>query len=57
MVSPSVALTDFSTPFELLKLITNIKRISNLNLGVIGAGRIGSSVLLKAKALTFKTFF
>lgn len=38
-------------------IIKPIKRISNLNLGVIGAGRIGSSVLLKAKALNFKTFF
>ncbi len=37
--------------------IKSIKRISNLNLGVIGAGRIGSLVLLKAKALNFKTFF
>ncbi len=38
-------------------IIKSIKRISDLNLGVIGAGRIGSSVLLKAKALNFKTFF
>ena len=38
-------------------IIKPIKRISNLNLGVIGAGRIGSSVLLKAKSINFNTFF
>lgn len=38
-------------------IIKSIKRISNLKLGVIGAGRIGSSVILKANALNFKTFF
>lgn len=35
----------------------NIQRISESTLGVIGAGRIGSSVLLRAKALRFKTLF
>ena len=38
-------------------IIKSIKRTSNLNLGVIGAGRIGGAVLLKAKALNFNTFF
>ena len=38
-------------------IIKSIKRTSNLNLGVIGAGRIGSLVLLKANALNFNTFF
>ena len=34
-----------------------LKRISNLMLGVIGAGRIGSSVILKANAIGFETCF
>jgi C-terminal binding protein len=39
------------------KMIKDIKRISELKLGVVGAGRIGGSVLLKAKALKFQTYF
>ncbi len=38
-------------------IIKNIKRINKLSFGVIGAGRIGSLVLLKAQALGFKTIF
>jgi C-terminal binding protein len=37
--------------------ITSIKRTSDYKLGVIGAGRIGASVLLKANALRFNTYF
>lgn len=37
--------------------IESIKRTSEYSLGVLGAGRIGSSVLLKAKALGFATSF
>lgn len=37
--------------------ISNIKRTSEHTLGVIGAGRIGSSVLLKAKSLRINTAF
>lgn len=35
----------------------NIKRNSDYKLGVIGAGRIGGSVILKANALRFQTYF
>lgn len=38
-------------------VIKTIERDSNLTVGVVGAGRIGSNVLLKAKALGFKTSF
>lgn len=37
--------------------IPEIKRTSDYKLGVIGAGRIGSSILLKAKALRLETAF
>lgn len=37
--------------------LRNIKRTSDYKLGVIGAGRIGGSVLLKANALRFQTSF
>lgn len=37
--------------------IQNIKRNSDYKLGIIGAGRIGGSVLQKAKALRFQTHF
>lgn len=37
--------------------ITTIKRNSDYKLGVVGAGRIGGSVLLKANALRFDTLF
>lgn len=37
--------------------ISSIKRNSDYKIGVIGAGRIGGSVLLKAKALRFNTCF
>lgn len=37
--------------------ITQIRRNSDYKLGVIGAGRIGGSVLLKANALRFDTYF
>lgn len=37
--------------------IKSIKRNSDYRLGVIGAGRIGGSVILKAKALRFDTYF
>ena len=37
--------------------IDHKRRTSSLTLGVIGAGRIGSSVLLKANAIGFKTIF
>ena len=37
--------------------ITSIKRINDNKLGVIGAGRIGGSVILKANALRFDTSF
>ena len=39
------------------KKINSIKRSSDFKVGVIGAGRIGSSFLLKAKCLNFDTFF
>lgn len=39
------------------KAIESIKRTSEYKLGVLGAGRIGSSVLLKANALKFDTTF
>lgn len=34
-----------------------IKRTSEITLGILGAGRIGGSVLLKARALGFRTVF
>lgn len=37
--------------------LSKIKRTSKLNLGVIGAGRIGTALLLKSQALKFNTFF
>lgn len=37
--------------------IKSIKRNSDYKLGVIGAGRIGGSVILKANALRFDTYF
>ena len=37
--------------------IKSIKRTNEYKLGVIGAGRIGASVLLKAKSLRFQTSF
>jgi D-3-phosphoglycerate dehydrogenase len=37
--------------------IKSIKRNSDYKLGVIGAGRIGGSVILKANALRFNTYF
>jgi D-3-phosphoglycerate dehydrogenase len=37
--------------------ISTIKRTSDYKLGVIGAGRIGGSVILKANALRFQTYF
>ena len=39
------------------KRIKSIKRSSEIKVGSIGAGRIGSAFLLKAKKLNFKTFF
>ena len=39
------------------KFIKNIKRNSYLKLGVVGAGRIGSQVILKANFLKFHTMF
>jgi len=38
-------------------ILPSIKRNSEYNLGVIGAGRIGGSVLLKAKSLSLNTYF
>lgn len=35
----------------------NIKRNSEITIGIIGAGRIGGSVILKCNALRFKTIF
>ena len=37
--------------------IKSIKRNNKIKLGVIGAGRIGGSLILKANALRFQTFF
>lgn len=37
--------------------IRSIRRSSEIKLGVIGAGRIGGSLILKANALKFQTFF
>jgi len=37
--------------------LNSIKRTSDIKLGVIGAGRIGGSVILKANSLRFNTFF
>jgi D-3-phosphoglycerate dehydrogenase len=37
--------------------LNNIKRNSDYKLGIIGAGRIGGSVILKANALRFQTYF
>lgn len=37
--------------------IKSIKRTSDYKLGIIGAGRIGGSVILKANALRFNTYF
>lgn len=37
--------------------IQSIKRTSDYTLGIIGAGRIGGSVIIKAKALKFNTVF
>lgn len=37
--------------------IKSLKRTSDITLGIIGAGRIGGSVILKAGALRFKTIF
>ena len=36
--------------------LKKLRRISECKLGVIGAGRIGGSVLLKSKSLGFQTF-
>ena len=38
-------------------ILLEIKRNSDLRVGVVGAGRIGSSVLLKCHAIGFKTAF
>lgn len=38
-------------------VLTEIKRNRDLRIGVVGAGRIGSSVLLKCHAIGFKTAF
>ena len=38
-------------------IIKKTKRISNLNLGVIGAGRIGSSLIFKAKSFFKNIYF
>jgi C-terminal binding protein len=38
-------------------VLTHIRRNSDVLIGVVGAGRIGSSVLLKSKAIGFKTIF
>ena len=38
-------------------IISNIKRSSDMSVGVIGAGRIGGSVLLKCKSMGFKVSF
>jgi C-terminal binding protein len=38
-------------------VLTELRRSSELTVGVIGAGRIGSSVLLKCRALGFRTAF
>ena len=38
-------------------VIQELKRCSDLVLGVIGAGRIGGSILLKARSMRFKTLF
>ena len=37
--------------------LPNIKRTSDINFGVIGAGRIGGSILRKAKAIGFNCYF
>ncbi|MDA9729468.1 C-terminal binding protein [SAR86 cluster bacterium] len=37
--------------------INSLQRTSSLSLGVIGAGRIGGSIIRKAKAIGFKTTF
>ncbi len=37
--------------------LTDLKRSNQLTLGVIGAGRIGGSILRKAKAIGFNTLF
>ncbi len=37
--------------------ISNTKRTSSIKLGVIGAGRIGGSVIIKANAIGFQTSF
>ena len=37
--------------------LKKLKRSSEYKIGIIGAGRIGGSVLLKAKSLGFETFF
>ncbi len=37
-------------------IVPTIRRSSETTLGVVGAGRIGGSVLLKARALGFRTF-
>ncbi len=36
---------------------TNLRRISQTTVGIIGAGRIGGSVLMKCNALKFQTIF
>jgi len=38
-------------------VIPTLRRTSDLTLGVVGAGRIGGSVLLRAAALRFRTIF
>jgi len=37
--------------------IPSIKRISDYKLGIVGAGRIGGSIILRANVLRFQTFF
>lgn len=37
--------------------IKSIKKTKDIKLGIIGAGRIGGSLILKANALRFQTFF
>ena len=37
--------------------IKNLRRSSSINLGIVGAGRIGSAVMLKAKALKIPVMF
>ena len=60
-ISRGVSRYDYLSRFYVDKwqenTINSIKRTNDIKLGIIGAGRIGGSLILKANSLRFQTFF